>query len=405
MMTKAFGKKLFGAGYEKITRSIIINIVLFGGLQAAGISLFIAPFICCLMTTILTIGEMWQALSAEDNSQNMKNMIMMPFDNREFVTAYVFSLGLYIFISRTMLVLALIFAVSKPDVLVIVNVLLCAVNGTVLTAVLFAQKKIRIIASIWVLLILAAGYFGGTSVYYSVFLVISIAAAILALLKADAYSFYIGDGKTSQKIKKSKKASVWVYIFRYMKSHKNYMVNTLFFWGLAVILPIFLKDLTDVDADLIKMVIPMGFAILCMNTPIGILLSCDKSLEQAVRTLPGQKKSFCLPYFGFIFVCNIIVEAIYLVSSQLQIGGVSKELVLAAVFFAVQGAIIAVLLEWFLPIRNWKIENDLWHHPRKYIMPGILIVLSGVVGVVPVAVYGLLAILVLESVYLLYSIR
>lgn len=35
-------------------------------------------------------------------------------------------------------------------------------------------------------------------------------------------------------------------------------------------------------------VMPLGFAILCLNTPICILLSCDPNLEQAVRVLPGQ---------------------------------------------------------------------------------------------------------------------
>lgn len=35
----------------------------------------------------------------------------------------------------------------------------------------------------------------------------------------------------------------------------------------------------------------LGFAVLCLNTSIRILLSCDPGLEQAIRTLPGQAKS------------------------------------------------------------------------------------------------------------------
>ena len=401
MMIKAFGKKLFGNRYEKITRNIIINIVLYLGLQGTGVTLYVAPFIIYLMTMVLTIGEMWQALSADDNSRNMKNLMMMPFDNRKLVMAYVLSLGLYTFISRTMPILAIVFAVSKIDVLIVVNAILCVVNATLLTAVIFAKKKIRVITIIWIAFVFISNYLCGTTIIYSIILSVSTVAAFLILLFADAYSFYIGEEKKNQSIKSRKKASVWVYIFRYMKSHKNYMTNTLIFWGIAAALPTFFKGLADVDANFIKFVIPMGFAIVCMNTPVGIILSCDKSLEQAVRFLPKQKKTFCLPYFGFIFVCNLIVESIYLVSSQLQIGGVSRELVLAAVFFAAQGAIISVLLEWFFPIRNWKIENDLWHHPRKYIMPAIVIVLSSIVGMFPLAVYAFLILLVLESAFLL----
>ena len=49
--------------------------------------------------------------------------------------------------------------------------------------------------------------------------------------------------------------------------------------------------------------------------------------------------------------------------------------------FALLSAIGSVLLEWFCPLRNWKIESDLWHHPRKYVVPGIMMLLAGVVGV------------------------
>ncbi|MFL0365849.1 hypothetical protein ACH0BF_22855, partial [Pseudobacillus sp. 179-B 2D1 NHS] len=29
-----------------------------------------------------------------------------------------------------------------------------------------------------------------------------------------------------------------------------------------------------------------------------------------------------------------------------------------------------------LSLKDWHVESDLWHHPRKYIMPSILIVLT-----------------------------
>ena len=50
---------------------------------------------------------------------------------------------------------------------------------------------------------------------------------------------------------------------------------------------------------------------------------------------------------------------------------------MAAVLIALQSAILSVLLEWFWPIRNWKIENDLWRHPRKYIVPLIMLLIAG----------------------------
>lgn len=34
------------------------------------------------------------------------------------------------------------------------------------------------------------------------------------------------------------------------------------------------------------------------------------------------------------------------------------------------------MLEIKVPLLGWKVESDLWHHPRKYIVPGIMIFLA-----------------------------
>ena len=65
-------------------------------------------------------------------------------------------------------------------------------------------------------------------------------------------------------------------------SHKNYLVNTAAMWGVACVLPVLLGQM---EAHFVLLI---GFAILSLNTPICILLSCDPALEQAVRFLPGQ---------------------------------------------------------------------------------------------------------------------
>lgn len=91
-------------------------------------------------------------------------------------------------------------------------------------------------------------------------------------------------------------------------------------------------------------IMPIGFAILCMNTPMCILLSCDPALEQSVRFLPGQKKTFCIPYGLFIFLCNMTAQIIYLCSWQMTAGGVTSGKILTAVGFAVFGAVGSLLL-------------------------------------------------------------
>ena len=95
----------------------------------------------------------------------------------------------------------------------------------------------------------------------------------------------------------------------------------------------------------------------------------DPDLEQALRTLPGQVRRFCLGYGLFLFAANGLEAGIYLCSWQIAGGGIRFLHVGAALLFSMQSAALSVLLEWRHPIRGWKTESDLWHHPRKYLVP------------------------------------
>ncbi len=190
--------------------------------------------------------------------------------------------------------------------------------------------------------------------------------------------------------------SLWRHFFRYLGCHKNYLINTAVMWCVAIVMPYFLRDMAGLS------VVPVGFAILSLNTPICILLSCDRDLEQAVRFLPGQKQRFCIPYCLFIFSCNMAADVIFLLSWQIQNGGVTVLMIAGAVFFALQSAVLSVLLEWFYPIRGWKIESDLWHHPRKYVVPVVMLLLAGATSAWSVLLYVLLVLLAVEIAVLLF---
>ena len=83
-------------------------------------------------------------------------------------------------------------------------------------------------------------------------------------------------------------------------------------WCVALILPHFWGKMESL------FVVPISFAILSLNTPICILLSCSPDLDQAIRLLPDQKKAFCMPYCLFIFFCNMTSNTIFLYSWQMK---------------------------------------------------------------------------------------
>ena len=387
---KAFSKNLFGAKYERLTQTIFIYPILFWGLYIADFKVRISPFILYLMVTSFTAGVMWQALSSEDNAANMQNMIMLPFEGREFIFSYIGAMGIYTFLTKTMALLVILLAVSVWNRIEILSSILCAVNAILMAAAIFSVRRYWYVGTLWLTVIFVSIFFGWEKLWFIPMLSANSTLAFLLLQSTNGYTFYFQKSKDSSTVRGRKHLFVWTYFFRYLKGHKNYLMNIAIMWCIACILPLFFQQMDSL------FVIPIGFAILSLNTPVCILLSCDHALEQAVRFLPGQKKTFCIPYCLFIFLCNITADMFFLFSWQIQIGGVTVLMVIAAIFFAMQSAVFSVLLEWFYPIRRWKIESDLWHHPRKYIVPAIMLLLAGIVGTLPLTAFVLIILLTVE---------
>ena len=395
MTGKAFAKKLFGARYERLPRTLLIDVIVFWGLYIAGFQVQIAPSVQILMISAFTAGVMWQALSSKDNIAELRHMLMLPHKRREFVFSYVAALGAYAVLTKTGLLFAVVLAVSVWKPLEIVGMLLCMIHAVLMAAAVYSLRKYWYVGGIWTAAIVAVILFLGSRAWFSLLLFVNGMFAALILWRADGYAFYQWESKKKRALRQREKANLWRYFFRYLSCHKNYLLNTVVMWCAALVLPYFLREMASMS------VVPVGFAILSLNTPICILLSCDRDLEQAVRFLPGQKRRFCIPYCLFIFLCNMAADVIFLLSWQIQNGGVTVLMIAGAVFFAMQSAVLSVLLEWFYPIQGWKIESDLWHHPRKYVVPVVMLLLAGAVSAWPVLLYVLLVLLVLETIVLL----
>ena len=227
----------------------------------------------------------------------------------------------------------------------------------------------------------------------------SLAIAALYLTFADAYDFYSAVVAKKSVRHTGYAGSVFVYLTRYLMANKNYLVNTVGLCAIACFLPLLFGEFQGLN------MFPIGLAILCLNTPICTLLSCDPDLEQAIRMLPEQAGRFCRKYCLFIFTINSIVAGIYLCSWQIINGSINIIHVETLLLFALQSAILSVILEWKWPIRGWKTESDLWHHPRKYLVPLIMLLVAAFVGTWTLALWLCAAVLLIECCVLLFMTR
>ncbi len=394
MTGKAFSRKLFGAKYERLPRTFLVDLIVFWGLYIAGFRVQVAPSVRILMISAFTAGVMWQALSSKDTAAELRHMLMLPYDRREFVFSYVAALGAYAVLTKAGLLLAVLLAVSAWEPMEVLGMTICMIHAVLVAAAVYSLRKYWLVAGLWAAVMAAVILLFGSEPWLVPLLFVNGLFAVLVLGRADGYDFYRWESGKSHVIRQRKNASLWRYFFRYLGCHKNYLLNTAVMWCVAVVLPYFLGEIDGLS------VLPVGFAVLSLNTPVCILLSCDRDLEQAVRFLPGQKKAFCIPYCLFLFLCNMAADVIFLCSWQIQRGGVTAMMAAGAVFFALQSAVLSVLLEWFYPIRGWKIESDLWHHPRKYVVPAVMLLLAGAVSARPALLPGLLCLLAVEAVVL-----
>ncbi len=399
MTGRAFARKLFGAKYERLLRAVLIDLIVFWGLYTAGLSVQIAAGVRNFMTSAITACIMWQALSAKDTAVELRHMLMLPFRPGAFVFSYVAVLGVYVLAGRAGLLLAVLLAVSarKPGEILMLAV--CTVHAVLAAAAVRALGKYRFAGGLFAAAAGAVILMFGDRPWFSLLLCADGIIAVLVLWRAGGYVFYTEEGRGSRRVKSGKRALLLRYFFRYMSFHRNYMANTAAMSAVALVLPFFLGKAAGQSA------VFTGFGILSLNTPVCILLSCDRGLEQAVRFLPGQKRAFGIPCVQFIFLCNMAVNVLFLCSWQIQNGGLTVLTAAACVFFALQSAVLSALLEWFYPIRSWKIESDLWHHPRKYAVPAVMLLLAGAVSGWPAVLPVLSVLLIGEIAVLLWKCR
>ena len=398
---KALSKQFFGAKYESARKSLLAAIILFIAVYAAEFRVEIAPFILYLTSTFFTAGIMWQLLTGRRHMEIMQGMFMLPFDNRSFVFSYVLVLGAHTLITKTLLIWALFFAVASWSVWEIFVAIICGCMACVVTAAGYRMCRKGHIALplLWAAGILAVILLVRQWAAVLAVATASLAVAALYLAFADAYDFYSAAVSKKTVRHKGRAGSVFVYLTRYLMANKSYLINTVGLCAIACFLPLLFGEFQGLN------MFPIGLAILCLNTPICTLLSCDPDLEQAIRVLPGQAGQFCRKYCLFIFAVNGIVASIYFFSWQIVNGSLDFVHAGTLLIFALQSAIFSVILEWKHPIRGWKTESDLWHHPRKYLVPLIMLLVAAFVGTWTLALWLCAAVLLIECCVLLFVTR
>lgn len=393
---RLFARICFGARGRRLWQSLLVCLFLYGALSPLALQMAAAPFLFCLMPGLFSAGVMLHALRARAQAAQLRHLLMLPVDNSALVYGYVSALAAYVLLTRTAPLLALMLAVLDWQEKTLLAALLCAVNGVLLPALLTAWRRNSWVLLPWFLLLAGGVWWLNADERCMVLLGISALAACWLLKHVDAQALLLQEADVRARRHSVRRGWMLHYFCRYLWAHKNYLVNTAALWMLALAMPLILHALSDG-----RVMVPLGLALLTLNTPLCILLSCDPALETAVRTLPRQRRCFCLPYAALLFASALCSEALFLMSWQVVHGGVTVFMLLLAVYVSLQSAVANVWLEWRWPLKKWRLESDLWHHPRKYLVPGMMLLAAMGIGSWPILLVPLSLALVLEMVVLL----
>ena len=312
-------KKFLGAKYERVPQSFIIWVVFIFIARSMELSLAISPFILWLATVFATVGGFVQVLNADDTIDSLRGQLMLPESFALFHAAFSLSVVIYVLLTKAGLLLAGFLALSGFNLTAVIGFFVCfTICGAVTYPLAFRSEK-----------------------------------------RAVPYR-YVNNNRHN----------FAAYLIRYLLQNKPYLSNTAVLWAFGCAFAYF------TSSNGFPNILPLGLAIMCLNTPLGILLSGDKALYKQTCLLPCQTVNVFIPYALFVAGVNAIGCGMYLTAWRLITGMLNPVFITMAALYAIISGFLTVVLEIKFPLLDWKVQSDLWHHPRKFVVPGIMILLS-----------------------------
>ncbi len=370
-MYKLLSRKLLGKNYSSAVKGIIIAAIVGGSLSNVFENkITVAQSVIILTALVSNAIMMWKLLSSSDNAKCLKGLFAMPYDEKKTLWGYAAATGLYTLTMRTSYLIALFIALSKftaEGAVLFLLSFIYSVFGT-LTAFANRAKKPYIGA-----LIAAAGVIMAFILPKGMTAAAVLAAADIAVMvifnMQKTRAFMVTPGSFQKKSEHHSKPNALLpkYIFRHLLSNKGNLIS--------IVVILFFSCFMSVNFEKMgfKAGCAIGMMIISMNTPLATIVSSNKDLKKKLDTLPNKTKRFFVPYGSVLFGYYIVTYAIFITAFSLATGDLNIKTILAGILFAAESAVIISLLEDKLTITKWNTEADLIRHPRKYILPLIVL--------------------------------
>ncbi len=109
--------------------------------------------------------------------------------------------------------------------------------------------------------------------------------------------------------------------------------------------------------------------------PLSTMLSRDRDTYRQMELLGNRYLTF-VQYFVVLFVASLILTSISTIV-LVAIGAAGAGFFAIGILICIIGSMVSVLLEMRFPLLVWKTEQEVYTHPRKYLVTLVAALLAG----------------------------
>lgn len=376
MISKIFFKDMIS---KKTIERYIIAILLFYIACIEYLGAYIKPIInektLIWITVVVTITSNAYIIHTYSLFEKVKNYISLPINKKRFLLSFTFSLIIISLLERISFIIVITFLYAHNPLenifLIISTAILCIEIDVWILLLLNRKRKVQWIPLIFLLLCIILSFILHISILNKfLILYFCIVISLISILKKNSLDIAIRRNNKNilGKLRHSKNYFLKVFI-----NEKIYLINT--FMLLAIVCFLILISKSN------YIIWCLTWSIGAINTPILTMLSGDLYIRKQANMLPNDSTSIWNMYkklLGSYFLCgNILIFILNIFKGNMPF----ILNIITFILLSIIEPIIGYLLELKIPLLNWKTKQQLWKHPRKYILPVIIFLLTSLIGI------------------------
>lgn len=308
--------------------------------------------------------------------EKVKNYISLPITRSRFLLGFIISLFFVSFLERISLIIIVV-CLSGTNLLVNISMviivsILCILLNVWMLMLINRRNKLELVLLVIVLLCSIFTFYFNMIVFLKLLIIAGCClVALVNILKKE--SIYIAIIRSSRTLLTRFK-SRGNYFINILMNEKIYIINTAMLIGTIIFLIVIKMDNYIIWS--------FTWTVGAVNTPVLTMLSSDLHLRKHAEMISDRTDGiwkmymrFIIIYFVsiniFIFALNVLVDRDKLIPN-----------IIALVILCIIEPLIAYLLEIKFPLLKWQTKQDLWKHPRKYIISITVFFIMTIIGII-----------------------